>query len=224
MEMAQAISAVLAFAVGVGSSPIPIIAGILMLFSSRAKVNGPVFLVAWITGLTAVMTVIVVAAEMTDIGSGSTADDGQSWFKVALGILLLAGAGRRWRDRPGPDDEPTMPAWMNKIDTISPTGAFWLGLGLSANPKNLALAFGAATSLVTLSPSSEELLVGMATFILIGSAFLIGAVGYAMVGGERARHSLDDAKAWLTQHNSAVMAVLFLVFGAVLISNGLGRV
>ncbi len=33
---------------------------------------------------------------------------------------------------------------------------------------------------------------------------------------------LDELKAWLSLHNTAVMAVLFLVFGVVLISKGLG--
>ncbi|TQM57987.1 GAP family protein [Humibacillus xanthopallidus] len=37
------IAAVLPFAVGVAISPVPIIAVILMLFSSRAKVHGPMF-------------------------------------------------------------------------------------------------------------------------------------------------------------------------------------
>jgi hypothetical protein len=44
--MAQGISATLTFAIGVAISPLPIIAVILMLFSSRAKVNGPMFLLA----------------------------------------------------------------------------------------------------------------------------------------------------------------------------------
>ena len=39
--MGQGISEVLTFAVGVAISPVPIIAVILMLFSQRARVNGP---------------------------------------------------------------------------------------------------------------------------------------------------------------------------------------
>ena len=43
--MGQGISAILTFAIGVAISPVPIIAVILMLFSQRARVNGPAFLV-----------------------------------------------------------------------------------------------------------------------------------------------------------------------------------
>ncbi len=45
---------------------------------------------------------------------------------------------------------------------------------------------------------------------------------YELVGGAKARATLDDMKAWMTEHNNAVMAVLFLVFGVVLISKGIG--
>ena len=45
---------------------------------------------------------------------------------------------------------------------------------------------------------------------------------YEFAGGERARKTLDEMKAWITEHNAAVMAVLFLVFGMVLIAKGIG--
>jgi hypothetical protein len=45
--MGRAVKQVLPFAIGVAISPIPIIAVILMLFSNRANVNGPVFLLRW---------------------------------------------------------------------------------------------------------------------------------------------------------------------------------
>ena len=41
--MGQGISEVLPFAVGVAIVPVPIIAVILMLFSQRARINGPLF-------------------------------------------------------------------------------------------------------------------------------------------------------------------------------------
>ena len=79
--MAQAVGAVLAFAVGVGISPVPIIAVILMLFSKRARVNGPLFAVGWVVGLAVVVTVSYLLAGSLDVGRG-TSDDGTSWFKV----------------------------------------------------------------------------------------------------------------------------------------------
>jgi hypothetical protein len=46
--MNEAIGQLLPFAVGVGLSPIPIIAVVLMLATPRARVNGPAFLPGWL--------------------------------------------------------------------------------------------------------------------------------------------------------------------------------
>ncbi len=46
--MNEAIGQSLPFAVGVGLSPIPIIAVVLMLATPRARVNGPAFLAGWV--------------------------------------------------------------------------------------------------------------------------------------------------------------------------------
>ena len=55
------IGAVLPFAVGVGVSPIPIVAGILVLFSQRARTNGPLFLLGWVVALSALVGVVALS-------------------------------------------------------------------------------------------------------------------------------------------------------------------
>jgi hypothetical protein len=59
--------------------------------------------------------------------------------------------------------------------------------------------------------------------VVIASSLVAVIVAARWVGGDRSRAVLDELKAWLTVHNSAVMAVLFLVFGVLLVSGGLGR-
>jgi hypothetical protein len=115
-----------------------------------------------------------------------------------------------------------MPTWMAKVDHIGPFASLALATALSANPKNLMLAVAAGASLSQISPTTAEAVVGLAVFVAVGSSVVATAVVYDLVGGEPARASLDRVKAWLVLHNAAVMAVLFLVFGAVLISEGLG--
>ena len=43
-----------------------------------------------------------------------------------------------------------------------------------------------------------------------------------LVGGDKAERMLEGWKAWLGENDAAVMAVLFVVFGVVLFSQGLG--
>jgi hypothetical protein len=42
-----------------------------------------------------------------------------------------------------------------------------------------------------------------------------------LVGGEHAARTLDTWKTWAADHNAAVMAVLFVVFGFKLVGDGI---
>jgi hypothetical protein len=218
----QGISEVLTFAIAVAISPIPIVAVILMLFSTRARVNGPAFLFGWVVALAAVSTVVYVLSHDGNVATSSTAADSVSWGKIVLGVVFLLLARRNWRNRPAPGAEPPMPKWMARVDSLSPLQAAGLGVVLAAvNPKNLILTIGSATGLAQLGLSTSDAIVATAVFVLVGSLTIAGPVLYALVGGEKARASLDSAKAWLGEHNAAVMAALFLVFGVDLIAKGL---
>lgn len=220
--MGQGISEILTFAIGVAISPIPIIAVIVVLFSQRAKVNGPAFLLGWVIALAVVSTVVYVLAHDGNVATSSTASDSVSWGKIALGVVLLAFARRNWRKRPAPGEQPEMPTWLATVDSVSPVKAFGLGVVLAAvNPKNLILTLGAATGLAQLGVTTSDAVVSIVVFVAIASLTIVGPVLYALFGGERARSSLDSAKVWLTGHDAAVLAVLFLVFGVDMIAKGL---
>jgi threonine/homoserine/homoserine lactone efflux protein len=219
----EAISEVLPFAVGVAVSPVPIIAVILMLFSSRARTNGPAFLLGWAAGLTVVTVVAYLLADASDVGSDSDSSDAVSWLKILLGVLLLFAAVRNWRKRPAPGVTPEMPKWMTGIDALSPGKALGLGVLLSSvNPKNLAMSIGAAAGVAQLGVSTEDAVVALIVFVVVASLTIAGPVAYYLIGGEKAEARLTELKDWLAVNNTAVMAVLLLVFGVVLISKGLG--
>jgi hypothetical protein len=220
--MGQGISEVLTFAVGVAISPVPIIAVILMLFSSRARINGPAFLLGWVAGLAIVSGVTYAIADASDASTDTTASDSVSWVKIGLGALLLLLAARTWRKRPAAGAAPELPKWMAGIDALRPGKVLGLGVVLSAvNPKNLILAVGAAAGLAQLSISTGDAVVSLIVFVVVGSITIAGPVVYYLVGGESAKGALDELKTWLGEHNAAVMTVLFLVFGVVLIAKGL---
>jgi threonine/homoserine/homoserine lactone efflux protein len=221
--MGQGISAILTFAIGVAISPVPIIAVILMLFSQRARVNGPAFLLGWVVALAALSTVVYVVSHDGNVATSSTASDSVSWGKIALGVGMLALARRTWRKRPAPGEEAAMPEWLASVESVSPLKAFGLAVVLAAvNPKNLILTLGAAAGLAQVQGlSTTDAIVAIAVFVVVASLSIAGPVLYSLFGGERARATLESAKAWLTTHNAAVMAVIFLVFGVDLIAKGL---
>jgi threonine/homoserine/homoserine lactone efflux protein len=219
----QGISEVLTFAVGVGISPVPIMAVILMLFSQRARVNGPIFLAGWALALAVVSGVAYFVSDASDAATSSTASDTISWGKIVFGVLFLLLAGRNWRSRPEPGTEPEMPKWMASIDSLAPGKAFGLGVLLAGlNPKNLLLSVGAGAGLAQVGLSTTDAVVSLIVFVIVGSLTIAGPVVYYLVGGDSAKVQLDSMKGKLAVHNAAVMTVLFLVFGVDLIAKGLG--
>jgi threonine/homoserine/homoserine lactone efflux protein len=220
--MGKAISEVLPFAIGVAISPVPIIAVILVLFSARARINGPVFAIGWVVGVAVVSTVVYLVADAGDVSTSGGGSDTSYWIKLVVGLLLVWFAVRDWRKRPAPGETPETPKWMSAIDTLTPAKAGGLGVLLStANPKNLALSLGAGSSLAQAGALGGEATVGLIVFVVVASLTIAVPVVFSLSGGERAAHVLDGWRVWLAAHNTAVMAVLFLVFGAVLFSEGL---
>ena len=217
-----ALGDLLPLAIGIAISPVPIIACILMLFSVRARVNGPAFLIGWVLGIAAVTTLVVVVADST----GAT--DSAPGPSIGDVVILLLGIGaillgfRQWKGRPKPGEEAAMPAWMGAIDGFTPIKAFGFGVLLSAvNPKNLGLAVAAGVVINEAVAAGGELLAMEIVFVVLASLSIAVPVVYLLVGGEGAKRTLEGWRSWLAANNAAVMAVLFIVIGAKLVGSGL---
>jgi hypothetical protein len=208
-------------AVGIALSPIPVAAVIVMLFSSRARVNGAAFVAGWITGLALVGGVLLVLGGDRS-GSSEEPSTTSLWVKTGLGLLLLAAAVWEWRRRPGSGEEAVTPRWMEAVDSFSAPKAFGLALVLSGlNPKNLAL--NAAGVLVVLQSGLQtgEQWIAFGVFVLLASLTVMTPVAYYYVAGDRADRFLESLKTSLIRHNVAVMSVLLLIFGVKLLADGL---
>jgi hypothetical protein len=111
---------------------------------------------------------------------------------------------------------------MQTIDTFAPGKAFAMGILFSGvNPKNLILTLAAASAIAQTGIDAREQAVALAVFVVIGTLGPGLPVAMYFALGARARHVLDELKAWMAGHNAAIMAVLCLVIGAKLIGDGI---
>jgi hypothetical protein len=141
--MGQAIGDLLPFALGVAISPIPIIAIIVMLLSSRAGANSASFLIGWIVGVTGASVALVAISGSLSPGSNGSPSTSSSVIKLVAGLLLVMLARRNFRKRPKEGQAAELPGWLAGIDSFTPPKAAGLGVLLSAaNPKNLLLMAG----------------------------------------------------------------------------------
>jgi len=220
--MGQAIGGILPLAIGVAISVLPIIAIILVLITPRARRNGPAFVAGWVLGLVVVGGVVLVIANAAGVSGSSGPSTAADAIKLTLGVLFLLLAVKQWRSRPAPGEQAPVPKWMTALDTFGPGKSLGLGAALSGvNPKNLVLTIGAATSIAqTGLPGGQQAGV-LAVFIVMGSVTVAAPLVIYLAMGAKAAGILDGWRTWLAGHNAAIMLVLFVVFGALLIGQGI---
>jgi threonine/homoserine/homoserine lactone efflux protein len=216
--MGAVLGDVLGFAAGVAVSPLPIIAVILTLATPRGRLNGILFTVGWLLGLSVLGAVILAVASPAH-------KHPSAWvgaLKLALGLLLLFFGGRQWRRRPKDPSQARLPKWMGAIDRLTPVKVFGLGTALAAlNAKNAPLTIAAGAAIGSAGLPVGQQIASLAIFVVIATLGLLVPLGVFLFGGERARTTLGNWKDWAAQHNVAVMAVLLFVLGLKLLGDGI---
>jgi Sap, sulfolipid-1-addressing protein len=213
---------ILGIAVGVAISPIPIIAMVLILSSTRAKGNGLAF--GWggcsVSGWWAPSCSSSPTRPALPPTKGRRRGSAGSYSHWEY---WPSSSGRQWASRPAPGVTPEMPKWMQAIDGFTSGKSFGIGFLFAAvNPKNTILTLAAAAAIAAAGLSTANSFVVLAIFVLIGSLGLLIPLLVYLFAGERAAHFLDGLQQWMGAHNAAVMAVLFWVIGAKIVGNGLG--
>ena len=221
--MGQAIGDLLPLALGVAISPIPIIAVIVMLLSSRAGANSASFLIGWIVGVTGASIALVSISSSLSPGSNGSPSTSSSVIKLVAGLLLVMLARRNFRKRPKEGQTAELPGWLAGIDSFTPPKAAGLGVLLSAaNPKNLLLMAGAMVALSQYHLAVGQEAIVVAVFVLIAVSTVAAPVIVYRAAGDNAHDLLGSMKAWLGQNSATVMGVLLLVIGVVLVGKGIG--
>lgn len=223
--MRTVIGEILPLAVVVTISPINIVAAILLLMGKRPVVRASCYLAGFVTGVAVVLGALTAIAGATDLSADPQRARGASGFLLALGVVLVVVAVRKFRRRPGPGETAPPPRWMDGITAVGPGRSLVVGLTVGAvNPKNIAVglasAVAIATSGLTVGPSVGVIAV-YTVFASLGVATPIAAM---LLLGDRADGVLRSWQTWLDRNNTAMMAVLYLVFGVLLVGKGIGGI
>ncbi|THA69357.1 GAP family protein [Streptomyces sp. A0642] len=214
--MGDAIGQMLASAVGIAISPLPLIAVILMLATPKGRHNGIAFTGGWVVSLAVVVTAVVLAGSGGDASGG---DGGPAswtlWLKLGLGVLFLLMGVKQWKGRPREGHASESPGWMKAIDSFTPGKAAGLAAALAvANPKNLVLAVGGAVSIASSTASVGGKAVAAVLMVLIASLCTVLPLGVYLLGGAKSAKVLGEWKAWMAAHNAAIMTTVLIILGA----------
>ncbi|MBK5233139.1 MAG: GAP family protein [Thermoleophilia bacterium] len=220
--MGEAVGQVLSFAVGVALSPIAVVAIVIMLATPRGKVNGPAFLIGWMLGLAITGTVLLLVSGSMDMGDGGDPSTRSSYIKLALGIVLLGVAVRRFRARAAGGGDQELPGWLKTLDGFNAVKATGLAALLSGiNPKNLVLTAGAAMAISQTGASTGGEAVALAVFVVLGSLGVAIPLGIFFLMRDRAEALLGGLRTWMTRENATIIGIICLIIGAKLIGDAI---
>jgi len=222
VTIGEAIGGILPLAIAVDISVLPIIAIILMLITPKARSNGPAFVAGWILGLVVVGGLVLIIANTANVASSSGPSTAAYAIKLTLGVLLLLLAARQWRSRPRSGEQAPAPKWMTALDTFTPVKSAGLGAAMSGvNPKNLLLSAAAAMSIAQTGLAGGQQAVVLAVFVVLGTVTVAAPLVVYLALGGKADSMLNGWRKWLAANNAAIMLVVFIVFGFVLIGQGI---
>jgi threonine/homoserine/homoserine lactone efflux protein len=221
--MGEALTGSLTYAVGIAASPIPIVAVILMLFSSRPRVNSAIFTTTWVSGIAAIVT---ITAFVPGLGADSESrGTGRGVVRIVIGVIFLLLAVRNWRRRPAAGEEPSTPPWLMPESGIGVRAAVILGLVLSVlNPKDLALAASGGAAIGAEDLTTATTIVTVIVFTAVAVSTVVIPVLIYLVVGARSAETFDRVKGWLLRHNAAFLAVIWLVLGVIFVLEGIAAI
>ena len=221
--MKVVVGEILPLALVVTLSPLNVIPVILLLFTKRPLSRALCFLVGFVVGVAGVLGAAVALADAIDLSPASGHSTWVGVLKLALGAYLVVAAVRKFRGRPRAGEVGAMPAWMDGIAGFGAGRSAGAGLALGAvNPKNLVVALAAAATIAAATLSGGQEIGAIAVYVFVAVLGVAAPIVVTLFLGDRSHEVLDGWRAWLGQNNATVMAVLFLIFGVVLIGQGIG--
>jgi len=219
-EYAAALAEIIALAIAIAVSPLPVSAALMVLTSSGGRRLGVLFTIGWAGGLLLGITLASLGGAVLPDGSVG----GRDPYPIVptLAGMLLVGLGlAQWRraGRREPDAPP--PKWITALDNLTPVRVALAGAILAIlKPKNIAVLIASGIIVGRLPLTLGETAGFLAVFVLIASSTVVAPVLVYLLGGERVRSGIDIVRTWVVTNMSRISAVVLVLVGAVLFAIG----
>ena len=194
--------------------PLTIVAFILILSSEKGIWKGLAFILGWTACLVAVIAAIILLTGGKPPKPATVPSTAALIVKAALGALLI-WVGFRQRSRMGRPRK--QPAWMARLDHLSPWAA--AGLGVFLQPWSLVAA-GAATVVQAKLSTAGDWLALVMFCLLATSSFLVLEL-YTAFRPEAASVRMEQMRQWIDRHQDQAIVIGALLVGAWLLVDSL---
>ena len=190
---------------GIALQPFRVSAFILILSTKGGTRKGLGFILGWLACLVLVIAVVLLVTGGRPVRFRTFPSTAVLIVKLALGIALIVAAMLEWRRKGRPRAQP---AWMARLDTMSPWTAALIAVILQ--PWTLVAAGAVTVAEARLSSAGDYL--ALASFCLLATSSFIALELYAVVSST-ASARLAALRTWLDEHGGQVIIVLCLAIG-----------
>lgn len=213
----------LVYALLAAASPVVLLATLIVLGTERARVNGLVFAAGFILGQAAGLGIPLLLGLIVTSATGENGNL-STWLELAVGVLLILGAGRIRRREAGPtSDESRTARLMVRLEHVTPAAAFSIGVPLGIGAKRLVIAMLAASTIALEAAGHATEFRQAVLYVLIASVLVWLPVMVYFVVGPHADDWVTSAKRWLLANQREVSFYLALIFGCLFAADAVVR-
>jgi hypothetical protein len=204
------------YGLAAAASPTALLATLAILSSGRGRLNGTVFMVAFV--LAQSVSFLVVYAVGSTVGHHQN-NAVATYLELAAGVALIALALLR-RKRRGPrvsQGSPRTEALLARLRRVRPGPSLGVGLVLGVGAKRLALTIVAAGTIAVFGlPGAEQAGLGL---LYVGLATLVVwiPVVFYVIFGRRSDDVVAAAETWIRANEGRLTLITAFVLGVLLV-------
>jgi len=220
--MWQALGALLPIAVAVALSSVPLTVTILILLSpNRGRAALP-FLVGWVIGVAAVISLSAAGAAALSQPLRRGHDTAIALLEIVIGaaLMVLAAVYLRRRSRAS---STGLPRRLAAVDSFGILVSFALGVVLSIRPKGLLLGIAAGLALNAASVRADEAVLLIIIYTAIATSTVVVAILMSFIAPRRMEPKLVSVRDWLTINGRILTSVMMFMIGVVIFGSGLAK-
>ncbi len=195
--------------------PIPLTAFILVLASKNGTRKGAGFIFGWLVSLAVIVAVTILATGNNPPKSNTAPSLASLAVKIAIGVVLVVIAARKWRSIGTPKPPKKTPKWQTGIDNMSP----WYAMGLAPLTQPWGLVAAGVATITEAKLASWQDYVAIIGFCLIATAAYIVMELYVAFRPDQGQALLARLRNWMDTHTDQVIVIVSLGLGLWLVGN-----
>ena len=203
--------------VAITVDPLPLTAFIIILASKRGVHKGAFFVAGWLLSLAIVVAVTVLATGNNPPKPSTAPSLASLAVKIALGVVLLVIALRRYRRMGQPKKPKKTPKWQAGVDSMSP----WYALGLAPLTQPWGMIAAGAATVVQAKLAAWADYLALVYFCLLATASYLLMEIYGVLRPEQTQDFLRRLRQWIDVHTDQLIIWVSLVVGCWLIGKSI---